>query len=489
LLGIWLDEDYDSGVEGSPGARFVIQLKAPAVSTNKASQRVSLMQKVKHIVFDDVEVDNGDEGIAAAAAQCTSTGDSQSATAAAGDTATGCSHPVNHRDDLGGVAAASAVRRVDYMDATREDLPENLAVLFVDDDPVLRKLFSRALKRVAPSWTIKEAVCGEACLRLALGDEESHQAPQHFDLIWMDQYMPSTERPLLGTETIRLLRDSGIQCRICGLSANALEESFIDSGADCFMLKPMPCAKDELKRQLLRVLGIARDPSVIEEAGGATHSESHADDTLADAANRDSHAAAATSTVDPATGKNCDDNDGADATNAILGDPIISSQLGTSDKSATCQDGQNDGGQSLPENMSVLFVDDDPVLRKLFSRALKRVVPSWTIKEAVCGEACLKLVLGDESLNQLPQHFDLIWMDQYMPSMTERPLLGTETVQLLRASGIQSRICGLSANAVEEAFMQAGADCFMLKLMPCGKVELKRQLFRVLGMDEEMATC
>ena len=82
-----------------------------------------------------------------------------------------------------------------------------------------------------------------------------HQKKQ-FDVIFMDQYMPSTQRQLLGTETVRELRTGGNKSRICGLSANDIENAFLQSGADSFMLKPLPCDKDELKRQLLRVLGV-----------------------------------------------------------------------------------------------------------------------------------------------------------------------------------------------------------------------------------------
>jgi hypothetical protein len=33
-----------------------------------------------------------------------------------------------------------------------KELPEKLSILFVDDDPILRKLFSRMVKNVAPNW-------------------------------------------------------------------------------------------------------------------------------------------------------------------------------------------------------------------------------------------------------------------------------------------------------------------------------------------------
>jgi CheY-like chemotaxis protein len=74
------------------------------------------------------------------------------------------------------------------------ELPENLSVLFVDDDLVLRKLFSRSVAKAAPTWKIQEAANGETALRLV--DEEP------YDYILMDQNMISTEKQLLGTDTV-----------------------------------------------------------------------------------------------------------------------------------------------------------------------------------------------------------------------------------------------------------------------------------------------
>jgi CheY-like chemotaxis protein len=111
------------------------------------------------------------------------------------------------------------------------ELPENLSILMVDDDRILRKLFSRSVAKAAPTWKIEEAANGETALRLV--DEEP------YDLIFMDQYMASTEKQLLGTETVRALRAKGFKNRICGLSANDLEQFFISAGADCFVLKPI----------------------------------------------------------------------------------------------------------------------------------------------------------------------------------------------------------------------------------------------------------
>jgi len=127
-------------------------------------------------------------------------------------------------------------------------LPEELHVLFVDDDMVLRKLFTRSLKRICPKWNVLEASSGESALKLV--ETES------FDVIFLDQYMTSVEKQLLGTETARKLRSMGVESLICGLSANDMEEAFMSAGSDAFMMKPFPCKPDALSQELLRVFGL-----------------------------------------------------------------------------------------------------------------------------------------------------------------------------------------------------------------------------------------
>jgi CheY-like chemotaxis protein len=74
---------------------------------------------------------------------------------------------------------------------------------------------------------------------------------------FMDMYMTTgTQKQLLGTETVRMLRAKGVNCRICGLSANDMKDSFLDAGADCFILKPFPCQKDALESELIRITSI-----------------------------------------------------------------------------------------------------------------------------------------------------------------------------------------------------------------------------------------
>jgi CheY-like chemotaxis protein len=139
--------------------------------------------------------------------------------------------------------------------ATAElDLPEKFSVLFVDDDMVLRKLFARSIKRVLPGWRVQEAASGETAIQKV--DSES------FDLIFMDQYMASTEKQLWGTETTRELRAKGVTCKICDLSANDVEKAFMSAGADAFMSKPIICNKEELGRELQRVLYGAQEGGI-----------------------------------------------------------------------------------------------------------------------------------------------------------------------------------------------------------------------------------
>jgi len=62
----------------------------------------------------------------------------------------------------------------------------------------------------------------------------------------------------------------------------------------------------------------------------------------------------------------------------------------------------------------------------------------------------------------------------------DRQLLGTETIRALRAKGVKSIICGLSANDLEQPFLKAGANAFLMKPFPCTKNELQNELVRIL---------
>jgi signal transduction histidine kinase/CheY-like chemotaxis protein len=190
LMGadIWLDNAFDSGIPGCPGTRFGLRLNQPPIEED----------------LDTSEHEGQEEA----------------------------PHP---RRLAGG-----------KNEPVSEDLPPKMSVLFVDDDTVLRKMFTRALRRVAPDWDIQEASNGETALRMVEKD--------NFDIIFIDQYMASIEKQLLGTETVREIRAKGVQSVICGLSANDTEEQFLDAGASAFMFKPFACEKQALQAEINRVL-------------------------------------------------------------------------------------------------------------------------------------------------------------------------------------------------------------------------------------------
>lgn len=206
LMGgeITLDESYRSGYNDYVGTRIVINLKkAPVEVTEKLDRNLS----------------SGNES---------------------SDT-TSSSAPI---------VAATIPPAGDSKVAATEDhiflLPDHLSVLFVDDDLILRKQGSRAIKMLRPGWKVKEAASGEACLQMT--ESES------FDVMFIDQYMTSVEQSLKGTETVRELRSRGSRSIVCGLSANNLGESFAEAGADNFCLKPFPCRKSELERLMKDLL-------------------------------------------------------------------------------------------------------------------------------------------------------------------------------------------------------------------------------------------
>lgn len=71
--------------------------------------------------------------------------------------------------------------------------------------------------------------------------------------------------------------------------------------------------------------------------------------------------------------------------------------------------GSDEQALLLLVKMSLLFVDDDRILRKQATRAIGNLMPDWTVREAASGEAAL--TIADQ------EHFDIIFMDQYMTSV------------------------------------------------------------------------
>jgi CheY-like chemotaxis protein len=206
LMGgnIWLENNYHSGLVGKPGTKFVIELDCDSIKMDIGSL---------------AETERGSDGWESGESSRSSSEPSPLFTP-----------PSSKQEDERAINV----------------LPVKMSVLFVDDDMVLRKLFARSLKRVQPDWTVQEAANGETALLMA--EKET------YDIIFIDQYMTSVEKQLLGTETCRMFRSKRIKSLICGLSANDMETPFKTAGADAFLMKPFPCKPEPLEKELLRIL-------------------------------------------------------------------------------------------------------------------------------------------------------------------------------------------------------------------------------------------
>ena len=126
LMGgrLFLDESFDSGIEGCPGTRFVVQLtNMPLIGEGSIPKK-----QVQELAATPGDIENS------LSVSCRS-----------------------------------------------ERLPEEINVLIVDDDRIIRKMIIRSLKRIVPKWQVTEAANGETALDLV--------AVSQFDLILMDQYV------------------------------------------------------------------------------------------------------------------------------------------------------------------------------------------------------------------------------------------------------------------------------------------------------------
>ena len=73
-------------------------------------------------------------------------------------------------------------------------------------------------------------------------------------MIFVDYYMASIQKQMLGSEATRALRSKGFKGIIVGLSANDMGDTFLAAGANFFMFKPFPCEQGPLKQELSRIL-------------------------------------------------------------------------------------------------------------------------------------------------------------------------------------------------------------------------------------------
>jgi len=326
---LFIDEDYNSGIEGCRGTRFVIQLNIAPLQLNEmvfepempAHERARLRRR--HLLActetsntaeysQPLPIEKQTSSLGSSTREISFKDESEEViflqelddkpTIPADDDVklTEMEEAVDMEQEANMLPLPTALQLAPAGDAIPSlpsdipdedqsgkltELPKNLSVLFVDDDMVLRKLFSRTLRKINPTWKCKEASSGEMAIELISSNAECSQGFQDehdevkreegdcgFDLIFMDQYMASVQKQLLGTETVRKIRANGFQRPIiCGLSANDVEVAFYHAGSDAFMFKPFPCKKDELEKELLKVLN-SRENSFLtsKEEGIAT---------------------------------------------------------------------------------------------------------------------------------------------------------------------------------------------------------------------------
>lgn len=207
---LYLDEHYDSGINGSPGACFVVDLKATAVDLNEQIDDNDVGATSPHDIEAGLVGEETEASTDAAdklTIQTESTGGSSNFNKGVDGTegekceiATGNvlwgqnavkeskrGPPESAIDDKTEGTAKHLQLTPPVPQSSEPELPENKTVLFVDDDAMLRKLFMRAVKRVAPaSWTIQEASSGEMALKLC--ESATSEGGSYPDIIFMDQY-------------------------------------------------------------------------------------------------------------------------------------------------------------------------------------------------------------------------------------------------------------------------------------------------------------
>lgn len=118
-----LDKSFQSGVEGCPGARFVVSLNQPPLEEDEddlSRRSAGSVKSEPRLAESSPHLDE---------------------------------HNLSAKEPSLGSEKPSA-------------LPQDFSVLFVDDDSVIRWLFARAVAKVEPRWRIQQAASGEAGLQL-----------------------------------------------------------------------------------------------------------------------------------------------------------------------------------------------------------------------------------------------------------------------------------------------------------------------------------
>lgn len=158
---IHLDETYDSGIDGYPGACFVISLNVLTVHVEDSliNHPPEMMEEVK--MHQNPSQFNDESTIDTSSSLRIPENENPKQSHERPSVAL----PTN--SDSSSAAEPITAPTTPTEDALEPKLPEKLSVLFVDDDMMIRKLFIRSLKRVVPEWDCQQASSGELGLQMA----------------------------------------------------------------------------------------------------------------------------------------------------------------------------------------------------------------------------------------------------------------------------------------------------------------------------------
>jgi len=206
---IYLNKEYNSGVEGYPGSQFVIEL--PMNSVLAQDHRGNAMHSIS--------------AFSAVSAAVKATASSRKAEAP--------SHEfIQDLSKCSTISNSSCIRGKFHL-------------LVVDDDHMGRKMLKRRFSRLFPDAVVDDVSSGEKAIKKIFGADQ-----MFYDIIFIDHFMAIDE--MNGDEVIRVLRDGNVDSLIVGISGNAKEAEHISAGAEEFFQKPMP--RDEIVLQRLTVL-------------------------------------------------------------------------------------------------------------------------------------------------------------------------------------------------------------------------------------------
>lgn len=239
---IRLNTDYHSGVEGHPGAEFVVEVpldstgskvtpKSGGSSPTQGLPDVSLSSAL--FATHKIGLKEPTLNLQQPSTLAMSTPTAPASTSPTHSQGSECCNPQSSSSSSLDAAAAVAMSPVTVVKTERKVtyFKGKYQFLIVDDEKMGRKFLRRRISRLFPDATVTEVASGEEALVKA--------ATTQYDVITMDHFMAVED--MVGDETIRQLRTNlKSDALILGISGNDKRAEHMDAGADSFFQKPLP---------------------------------------------------------------------------------------------------------------------------------------------------------------------------------------------------------------------------------------------------------